>query len=398
MLAGDGYAQQTPATSTPAATTPAAPAATTPKAASSQRDAQLRVVPKGYRELNPAKDGLDSIIYGLNFKAQGLPDGGNKIEGEIGSITFTNPSGQKLPIKLASRSIDGGRIRTVDFGIMFMVITDFTEPSHATSLFLTNGQIRQIKEKMELAASGKEEEAAPAATTPKAPAKKTGLAAKSTEPAPLKTKTEKFSYALGMDIGAQVGSSLKKQSVEVDWNLTSQGLKDVMSGGKTRLTQEEAKAVLDEVQAEVRKEQQEKMQQAAATNKAEGEKFLAANKTKEGVVTLPSGLQYKILKKGDGPKPTASDTVSCNYRGTLIDGKEFDSSYKRGQAASFPVSGVIKGWTEALQLMPVGSKWELYIPSDLAYGDRGNGPIGPGEALIFEIELLGIQNQGAQSK
>ena len=199
-----------------------------------------------------------------------------------------------------------------------------------------------------------------------------------------------------MDIGTQVGGSLKKQSVEVDWNLTAEGLKDAMSG-KTRLTQEEAKAVLDEVQAEVRKEQQEKMQQAAARNKAEGEKFLAANKTKEGVVTLPSGLQYKILKEGDGPKPTASDQVVCNYRGTLINGTEFDSSYKRGQPATFGVGQVIKGWTEALQLMPVGSKWQLFIPSNLAYGERPDPRSGlePNATLIFEVELLSIVDRNA---
>src|SRR6202035_2976121 len=150
--------------------------------------------------------------------------------------------------------------------------------------------------------------------------------------------------------------------------LVSQGLKDAMSGAKTRLTEQEAQTVLTEMQTEVNKQRQEKMQQAAAANKSEGDAFLAANKTKEGVVTLPSGLQYKILKEGTGPKPTASDTVSCNYRGTFINGTEFDSSYKGGQPVSFPVSGVIKGWTEALQLMPVGSKWQLFIPSDLAYG------------------------------
>ena len=238
-----------------------------------------------------------------------------------------------------------------------------------------------------------------AATTAKAPVKKTATAAKSAAPAPFKTRKEKFSYALGMDIGTQVGGNLKKQSVEVDWNLTAEGLKDAMSGGKTRLTQEEAKAVLDEVQADVRKQQQEKMQQAAATNKAEGEKFLAANKAKEGVITLPSGLQYKILKAGDGPKPTANDQVVCNYRGTLINGTEFDSSYKRGQPATFGVGQVIKGWTEALQLMPVGSKWQLFIPSSLAYGERGAGAeIGPNATLIFEVELLSIKDKTKDDK
>ena len=136
------------------------------------------------------------------------------------------------------------------------------------------------------------------------------------------------------------------------------------------------------------------MKVAGELNKKEGVEFLAANKSKEGVVILPSGLQYKILTEGTGPKPTASDTVVCNYRGTLISGAEFDSSYKRGQPASFPVNGVIKGWTEALQLMPVGSKWQLFVPAELGYGDRGAGAdIGPGATLIFEVELLSIQGK-----
>ncbi len=141
------------------------------------------------------------------------------------------------------------------------------------------------------------------------------------------------------------------------------------------------------------------MKQAAETNKKEGEAFLAANKTKPGVVTTPSGLQYKILKEGTGPKPTAADKVVCNYKGTLINGTEFDSSYKRGQPATFPVGQVIKGWTEALQLMPVGSKWQLFIPADLAYGERGAGnDIGPDSTLIFEVELLSIEGKEAPAK
>ncbi len=234
--------------------------------------------------------------------------------------------------------------------------------------------------------------AAPAATTPKAattakaPVKKTGTAA---APVPLKTRKEKFSYALGMNIGKNLGTSLKKQSVEVDWNLVSQGLKDTVTDSKTRLTEEEAKTVLTEMQTAVHDKQL-----------ADNEAFLAANKSKEGVVTLPSGLQYKILKEGTGPKPTASDTVECNYRGTLIDGTEFDSSYKRGKPATFPVSRVIKGWTEALQLMPVGSKWQLFIPSSLAYGERGGpgGEIGPNATLVFEVELLSIQDKTTDDK
>jgi FKBP-type peptidyl-prolyl cis-trans isomerase len=238
-----------------------------------------------------------------------------------------------------------------------------------------------------------------AATTAKAPAKKTGTAAKSAAAVPLKTRKEKFSYALGMNIGTGYSQGLKKQSVEVDWNLLAQGLKDAAAGSKTRLTQEEAQAVLNEVQTEIKKQQQEKTQQAAAANKTEGEAFLAANKSKDGVVTLPSGLQYKILTAGTGPKPTASDSVKCNYRGTLINGTEFDSSYKRGQPATFAVGQVIKAWTEALQLMPMGSKWQLFVPSSLAYGERGAGAeIGPNATLIFEVELLSIEEKAKDEK
>jgi FKBP-type peptidyl-prolyl cis-trans isomerase FklB len=236
---------------------------------------------------------------------------------------------------------------------------------------------------------------APSATTPKAPAKKTATPAKPAAAAPaLTTRKQKFSYALGMNIGSGLGANLKKQSVEVDPAILAQGLKDALSGAKLRLTEDEAKAVLTEVQNEVRKQQQEKAAEAATANKKEGEEFLAANKTKEGVVTLPDGLQYKILTEGKGPKPAATDTVVCNYKGTLINGTEFDSSYKRGQPATFGVGQVIKGWTEALQLMPVGSKWQLFIPSSLAYGDHGAGAdIGPDATLIFEVDLLSIQEK-----
>jgi FKBP-type peptidyl-prolyl cis-trans isomerase FklB len=224
----------------------------------------------------------------------------------------------------------------------------------------------------------------PAATTQQSPA------AGSQNASSLTTQKDKISYAIGMNIG----TNLHKQSVDVDPKVLQQGLQDAMAGGKTLLSEDEARATLTEFQNDMRKKQQEKMQQAGETNKKEGDAFLAANKAKQGVVTLPSGLEYKILTAGTGPKPTASDSVVCNYRGTLIDGKEFDSSYKRGQPATFPVGGVIKGWTEALQLMPVGSKWQLFVPSELAYGERGSGPdIGPNATLVFEVELLSIQSK-----
>ena len=244
----------------------------------------------------------------------------------------------------------------------------------------------------------------PAATTPKAApasstkaptpaAKKPASAAKTAVPLTLKTQKDKFSYALGMKMGA----NLHKQAVPVDANILARGLKDSLAGTKTLLTDEEAQAAIVEVQNDLRKKQAEKMQVEGAANKKEGEAYLAANKGKEGVVTLPSGLQYKILKEGTGPKPAATDSVVCNYRGTLTNGTEFDSSYKRGQPATFPVSGVIKGWTEALQLMPVGSKWQLFIPSDLAYGERGPAPeIGSNATLIFEVELLSIEDKSKE--
>ncbi len=206
----------------------------------------------------------------------------------------------------------------------------------------------------------------------------------------LKDAKERLSYALGMDLGNQ----FKKQSVAIDPDLFLRGLKDSLAGGKTLLTDQEGRTAIGELQNQIRQKQIAAMKELGEKNRKAGEAFLAENKTKDGVVTLESGLQYKILKEGDGKKPAADDTVVCNYRGTLVDGTEFDSSYKRNQPASFPVKGVIKGWTEALQLMPVGSKWQLFIPSTLAYGDRGVGNvIGPNATLIFEVELVSIKGK-----
>jgi FKBP-type peptidyl-prolyl cis-trans isomerase FklB len=187
---------------------------------------------------------------------------------------------------------------------------------------------------------------------------------------------------------------LSRQGVDVDPATVARGLRDTLGGAKPLLTDAEAEAALGQLQAAVHAKQDAEAQKIGDANMKEGQEFLAANKTKDGVVTLPSGLQYKILTPGTGPKPTAADTVVCNYRGTFINGTEFDSSYKRGQPATFPVGGVIKGWTEALQLMPVGSKWQLVIPPDLAYGTRGaGGAIGPNATLIFEVELISIQGK-----
>jgi FKBP-type peptidyl-prolyl cis-trans isomerase FklB len=215
-------------------------------------------------------------------------------------------------------------------------------------------------------------------------------AAKTSPGPPLTTDKQKQSYALGMNIGR----GLSRQGVDVDPATVARGLRDTLGGAKPLLTDAEAEAALGQLQAAVHAKQDAEAQKIGDANMKEGQEFLAANKTKDGVVALPSGLQYKILTPGTGPKPTAADTVVCNYRGTFINGTEFDSSYKRGQPATFPVGGVIKGWTEALQLMPVGSKWQLFIPPDLAYGTRGaGGAIGPNATLIFEVELISIQSK-----
>lgn len=203
-------------------------------------------------------------------------------------------------------------------------------------------------------------------------------------PAPLlQTKVDSVSYGIGTDIGA----TLKGQGLDsLNFDVLIKAIKDAAKGDSLLLTKEQSSMSVSDY---LQKVKAEKM----AKNKADGEHFLAENKTKPGVVTLPSGLQYLIIKQGDGPKPTLSDKVRTHYHGTLIDGTVFDSSVDRGQPISFPVSGVIKGWTEALQLMPVGSKWKLFIPSELAYGERQAGPkIGPNSTLVFEVELLAIEN------
>jgi len=206
----------------------------------------------------------------------------------------------------------------------------------------------------------------------------------------LKSQKEKISYIIGMDIG----SNFKRQSIDVDPDILGRGIKDGLSGAKPLLSEQEAKEVLADFEKVMRAKQDESRKAIGEKNKKEGEVFLAANKAKEGVKTAPSGLQYKVIKPGTGKKPQATDTVTVNYRGTLTDGTEFDSSYRRGKPATFPVSGVIPGWTEALQLMEEGAKWEIVIPSKLAYGEQGAGQmIGPNATLIFEVELISIQEK-----
>jgi len=204
----------------------------------------------------------------------------------------------------------------------------------------------------------------------------------------LEKKNDKISYCIGMDIG----KSLKKQPIDINPEILAQGIKDAFSGVKPLLTEEEFRNIMTNFKKEMMDKQRAHLKTLGEKNKKEGETFLAENKKKEDVVTLPSGLQYKVINEGKGEIPKLTDTVTVHYRGTLIDGSEFDSSYRRGQPATFKVNGVIAGWTEALQLMKVGSKWRIFVPSNLAYGERGAGrEIGPNATLTFNVELLSIK-------
>ena len=204
----------------------------------------------------------------------------------------------------------------------------------------------------------------------------------------LKDQKDKESYSLGY----QFGYNLKAQGVDLDLEVYNSGIKDALGGKEPQMSQEDIRATIMGLQQRLQAARQKELKEQAEKNVEEGKKFLAENQKKEGIKTLPSGLQYKVIAEGSGNTPQATDTVTVNYKGTLTDGTEFDSSYKRGQPASFKVNGVIKGWTEALQLMKEGSKWQIFIPADLAYGERGAGrTIPPGSTLIFEVELISVR-------
>ncbi len=203
----------------------------------------------------------------------------------------------------------------------------------------------------------------------------------------LKSEKDRISYSIGMDIG----NNFKKQSLDIDPDVLSRGIKDALAGNKPLMSEQESAETMTKLRKQVMAKQAEMMKEAGKENKVKGEAFLMENKNKDGIITLPSGLQYKIVENGTGESPKLTDEVTVNYRGTLIDGTEFDSSYRRGQPASFKVNAVISGWTEALQIMKPGSKWQLYIPSSLAYGERGAGrDIGPHSTLIFDVELISV--------
>jgi FKBP-type peptidyl-prolyl cis-trans isomerase FklB len=203
----------------------------------------------------------------------------------------------------------------------------------------------------------------------------------------LKDQKDKESYSLGY----QFGKSLKAQGIDINLEVYVSGIKDALSGTNPQLSQEEIRKTLSDLQQRIAAVRQKGLKEMAEKNLSEGKAFLEENKRKEGVITLPSGLQYKVLAEGSGKPPKAVDNVTVNYKGTLINGTEFDSSYKRGQPATFKVNGVIKGWTEALQLMKEGSKWQLFIPPELGYGSRGAGPVPPNSTLIFEVELIAVK-------
>jgi len=198
---------------------------------------------------------------------------------------------------------------------------------------------------------------------------------------------DRVSYGIGMNIGRD----FKKQEIKVNPDLLAQGIRDALAGGDTLMTDEEVQQTITELQQIMQAKQQAKMKELGEANLKEGKEFLAANAKKEGIKTTASGLQYKVIEEGKGKAPLATDKVKVHYRGTLINGEEFDSSYKRGEPVTFALNGVIKGWTEALQLMKEGSKYEIYLPAELAYGERGAAPvIGPNATLIFEVELLEV--------
>ncbi len=213
-----------------------------------------------------------------------------------------------------------------------------------------------------------------------------------TTPAPLKNDKEKASYAIGNDMANNLLKNLERNDVQLDKAILLRGFRDALNKAKPQMSEDEMKAAISKFSQDAKNHAEAKTKAIAEFNKVQGENFLKDNKTKPGVTTLDDGLQYKVITQGTGPKPTATDTVEVNYRGTLVDGKEFDSSTKHGGPATFPVNRVIKGWTEILQLMPVGSRYQVFIPADLAYGTRGAGnDIGANSTLVFEIELLSIK-------
>ena len=396
MLLSLAHAQQTPAPSgqkgsaSSAQPTPAANPKETP---SSAQHAKSTAAQK-YRAVTE-EDALSCSFSQDLSLSLGSPTSGSA-SASANHFTCLDKANKEVEIELISSNPNvnvvpkGGKIgiRTKRFGTIYRG----NEAGALHTYEMTDSQIKQLKAFLGLP------------KTPAPPAhRKEDVTTETRAPLTLNTPKDKQSYAIGINVGKGLSQNLKQTGLEIEPAILTRAIKDVLAGDKQSMTDQEAQETLKTLQAdlrkrqeELRKEQEAKMQQLGEANKKEGDEFLASNKAKEGVSTLPDGLQYKILQEGTGPKPAATDAVTVNYRGTLVNGTEFDSSYKRGQPATFNVTGIIKGWTEALELMPVGSKWQLFIPSDLAYGPSGRPPvIGPNSTLVFEVELISIQPRPA---
>jgi FKBP-type peptidyl-prolyl cis-trans isomerase FklB len=263
---------------------------------------------------------------------------------------------------------------------------------------MLKNRYRSILALLVIATAVRAEDSKPSASPAASASPSASASAESSES--LKDEKDKLSYSVGVDIGR----TIQRLNVDLNQGPLTQGILDVLGNRPMALSDDELQQRLQAFQQKLAQKQEEalaqkqqEMKASAEKNKVEGKKFLDENAKKEGVTTLPDGLQYKVIKQGTGDKPKATDVVEVNYRGTFIDGKEFDSSEKNGGPVSFPVNEVIKGWSEALTLMPIGSKWQLFIPSDLAYGDEGEGDdIQPGSTLVFDVELLGVKKEEAQ--
>jgi len=326
---------------------------------------------------SPAQEGKEAVV---EARVQGINDQGKQVKinpewsasdpdmvavspipGQDGQFRITAKRAGESKLKVAAQGISKElvvKVKSVNKGIALQV--EITQPkAEAPAAVATNKAAATIEE------------------TPK-----------------FKSEKEKASYAVGMSMAA----AIRKEAIDVDGDMVAPGVKESLAGGKTMLTEQQASAAVVNLQQSRQVtqvfEKRSTLILAAEKNQKEGAAFLAENQKKEGVVTLPSGLQYKVIKAGAGKKPALGDLVVCNYRGTFLDGTEFDSSFKRNQAATFAVRGVVKGWSEALQLMPEGSKWQIFIPSQLGYGIRGvKGHIGPNATLIFEVELVSVQSK-----